>query len=441
MQVRRTAAALAVTVTVAIGLVVGVGVLGGSGGSTKSAAPAAGPADNQPARDAVFRAIAQTQQHLRDTPGDWTAWAQLGAAYVQQARLTADPTYYQKADGALARSLAIRPDGNALALTGQAALAAARHDFASALRLADDAIALDPDGADGYGVRTDALVELGRYDEAWSALQRMVDLRPGVASFTRASYSWELRGDTDAAEGILRRALADAAIPADAAYAQYYLGELAWNRGDVDAAAACYTAGLVQDPSYLPLLAGRAKVEAARGQDGQAVADYQSVVTQLPQPSFVVEYGEFLEAIGRPAEAKAQFDLSRTEDQLLRAQGVDVDLDLALYEADHEDPEVALRAASAEFAKRQSIFVADAYAWALHVAGRDAEALPYARSALRLGTRNALLRYHLGVIEAAAGRPAQAIGDLRAALALNPHFSAYHVPRAKALLADLEKAA
>jgi Flp pilus assembly protein TadD len=122
---------------------------------------------------------------------------------------------------------------------------------------------------------------------------------------------------------------------------------------------------------------------------------------------------------------------------LAKASGVATDLETALFAADHGDKAQALRAAQAEWARRHSVHVADALAWALHVNGRDAEALGYAKLANGLGYRSALFRYHLGMIEKSLGRTADARRDLAAALRLNPDFSFLHAPRAKAALASL----
>src|SRR6266480_6619719 len=108
----------------------------------------------------LFRSL---QQRLRDVPGDWNAANDLGLAYVQEARVTADPSYYPKAEAVLAASLQTHPHDNAGAYVGLAALAAARHDFAGALRDGERARRLDPYGGAVYGVIGDALVELGRY--------------------------------------------------------------------------------------------------------------------------------------------------------------------------------------------------------------------------------------------------------------------------------------
>ncbi len=382
-------------------------------------------------------AIARSQQRLRRVPKDWTGWAELGLAYVQQARITADPSYYPKADQALARSLAIRPAGNAAALIGMGALGAARHDFAAAERYGRRATTTDPYSAAGYGVLGDALVELGRYDEAWRAIQRMVDLRPDTSSYARASYTWELRGDTARAEQALRLALEVAPTPADAGFSRYYLAELAFNRGDLDTATAQVDTGLRQAPDYLPLRAERAKLRAARGDTAGAIGDYRAVTARVPQPGYLLEYGDLLAATGDQAGARAQYALVDAEQRLSAAQGVDVDLELALFDADHGRPAQALSAAKATWAKRRSILAADALGWALHANGRDAEALGYARQAVRLGTRSALLRYHLGAIEAALGQRDAARRDLGTALALNPYFSVRHAPAARAALAGL----
>lgn len=96
--------------------------------------------------------------------------------------------------------------------------------------------------------------------------------------------------------------------------------------------------------------------------------------------------------------------------------------------------------ASAERAYRarpDAIFTQDAYAWALHAAGRSQEALPLARQAVRTGLRLPVLHYHLGVIEAAVGETTAAVTSLSTALELNPAFSPLHAPQAQSLLASL----
>lgn len=377
------------------------------------------------------------QDRLRRLPQDWQAMASLGAAYVQQAVTTADPSYYAKAEAVLNDSLTQQPDGNDPAVTGQAALAASRHDFPAARGLAQRAVDINPYSASAYGVLTDALVELGDYDAAFASLQRMLDLRPAVPAYSRASYSFELRGNIPAARSALEQALRIAVDPADAAFAHRYLGELAFTQGDLDEAERQFAEGLRRSPSYTPLLVGRARVHAARGETDAAIADYTEAVGRLPEPGFLTELGELYDALGRTEEAQEQYDVVRATQSLLEAAGVDLDLEQTLFLADHGDAEQALAAASAAWRTRKSVQAADAYAWALHVSGQPQQALEMAEQAQRLGTRSALFDYHRGMIQQAAGDDRGARRSLTRALETNPHFSPLHARSAEAALAEL----
>ncbi|SEM14641.1 Tetratricopeptide repeat-containing protein [Blastococcus sp. DSM 46786] len=389
------------------------------------------------APDPLAAAVSNAEQRLDDVPGDWRTWAELGAVYVEQARVTADPSYYARAEDALDRSLELRPEGNDGALTGLGALANARHDFAAAADLADRALAVNPYSATAWGVLTDARTQLGNYDGAGAALSRMLELRPGVASFTRASYDAELRGDTGTAVAALEQALELAATPADEAFCRTYLGGLAWADGDVDEASRHYAAGAEAAPGNPPVLLGQARVAAARGEVEEATRKYRQVVQAQPLPEHLVEFGEFLLAVGEGDEAAEQFAVLATVWKLFEVNGVADDLEVALFEADHGDPVAAVAAAEAEFARRQSIDAHDALGWALHRAGRDVEALEHARAATALGGEDARFLYHRGAIEAALGRVDEARATLTAALDRNPYFSPLHAPRAEQLLTAL----
>ncbi len=384
--------------------------------------------------------LAGLQTRVQHVPGDYGAWADLGLAYVTQARVTGDPSYYPKAEGALSRSRSINEADNDLAAAGMAALAAGRHDFTAAADWAQRGLAINPSSALLYGALNDAQTQLGHYPEAFDAAQRMVDLRPDTSSLARASYTWELRGDVGQATALMQRALADASTPADRAFAHYYLGELAFNAGNPQAALIEYQAGLDADPSYVPVLEGKAKAEVALGQNDAAVADYTEAVNRVPQPTYLIQFGEFLQSLGRTAEAQAQYRTLDVESKLFQANGVALDVEPTLFAADHGDPAGALRAGDAGIATRQFLEMDDAYAWALHVNGRDAEALDWSKKALALGTHNALFHYHAGMIGLALGDNGAARTELTTAFSINPHFSALGAPLARAALDRLEAA-
>ncbi len=314
------------------------------------------------------------------------------------------------------------------------ALANARHDFAGARDQARAALAVDGYSADAYGVLADAQTQLGDSAAATDAVQRMLDLRPGLAAYARASYDLELHGRTDDATALMRRALDAATDPHDIAFCRNQLGELAWQRGDVAGARREYTAGLAADPTSVALRRGLAQVDAADGHLDAALAGYADVTGRAPTPGYLIEYADLLRLAGRPADAMTQLSLADAAVQLFTANGgVDglatASLDLATGRAAD-----AVTAARAEWARRQHVDVADTLAWALHAAGKDAEALGYARRVAGTGARNASYAYHLGAIEAALGQRDAARADLTRALTTNPYFSPLEAPVARQLL-------
>jgi tetratricopeptide (TPR) repeat protein len=434
MQRRWTRPALVISLAAAVLLGAGIALGPWHDDGTGPATPAAAPLSATHDLDAY---VTRTEKHLAVVPGDWLSWAQLGLAQIQLARISFDPAHYQAAETALRRSRTVRPTGNAAALTGLGALAAARHDFRGALGYARRAVAEDGYSADAYGVLTDAHVELGQYPEATAAVQRMLDLRPDTGSFARASYVFELRGNLPRAKQLMRRALDVALTPDDKTFALTHLGELAFGAGDLDTAAARYTEGLAHHPGQPALLADRAKVSAARGDFPAALTDLRAATATLPTVDHLMTLSDTLAAAGHPAEAKRTDDLIRVSTRLPGATPATTDIDLILFAADRGEGKKAAAQGRALLAARPGVTVETAYAWALHAAGRDREALKHADRGLRLGTRDARAHYYRAMIRLALHDRPGARADLTQALKINPHFSLRYGPRARAALTDL----
>jgi tetratricopeptide (TPR) repeat protein len=419
------------------GTAVAFAVHAGDGRTAVPGSAAVAQSSTPAASDPIGLDIAKQQDTVKETPANYGAWANLGLDYVQQAKITVDPSYYPKAEAVLKRSLAINSTENYLAMAGEAALKAAEHDFTGALSWAQRGLKLNPYNATLYGSLNDALTQLGRYPEAFAAAQKMNDLQPGVASFTRAEYVFELRGDLTNARLAMRQALASSTAPPDQAFAYYYLAELDFNSGNPKSALALCETGLRIDPNYYALTEGKARAEAALGQTDAALRDFAAVVGAVPQPEYVVEYGEYLQSLGRDKEAHAQFTIFDTENKLFQANGVTLDTDPTLYYANHGNPALALRYGVTGIRIRPFIEMDDAYAWALHTNHRDTEALGWEKKAMALGTRNALFYYHAGMINKSLGNKVLAKTQLQQALAINPYFNPLAVPLARAALAAL----
>ena len=383
-------------------------------------------------------AIAHLQERLRAFPQDAGAETALGLAYVQQARVTADPTLYPLAERALEGAARIEGDPTPDTLVGLGTLALARHAFSDALELGERARAIAPFDADVYGVIGDAQVELSRYRAAIRTFQRMVDTRPDLASYARVSYIRELEGDVAGARRAMEDALGAAGTPTDQAWCSFQLGELAFGQGRVAAARGWYVRAEGLAPDYVPPLAGLAKVAWARGHVGAAIDRYRTVVRRYPSPEYVIALADLYGRAGRPHLAVRTEDLVRAEERLFAANGVNVDLELALFEADHGRPASAVATARAEWHRRHSVHVADAFAWALSQAGRNRAALPLIGRALALGTRNALFWFHDAMIHLRLGDRGRGEALLSRALSINPNFSIRYRDRAERLVARLE---
>lgn len=375
-------------------------------------------------RTAGERAVEQAQRKLAARPAEPSAMAGLATAYLVRVRETGDPTFYGKADVLLGSAISADPN-DADAVLAAGTLALTRHEFAPALTLGQQAVELTPYRPAAYGVLTDALVELGRYDEAVAAAQRMVDLRPDQTSFSRVSYLRELHGDLAGAIDGMRQAVAAGAPRSEAtAWTEIQLGNLLFAQGDLAGAEATYRQAGLRIENYVPAMAGLARVRAAAGDLAGAAQLYERAVQAMPLAEYAIALGDVYAQRGDVDAARAQYDLVEAIDRLFAANGVRTDLELAVFHADRGgDLEAALAAVRAEYALRPSVPVTDALAWVEYRAGDLDAALAHSREALRLGTRDALILYHAGVIAQTSGDVVSARGLLVESSALNPRFS------------------
>ena len=380
--------------------------------------------------------IAALQAAVRAADDDQRPLAALGLAYLQKARETGDPAFYSRADGALRGARRADPR-DVTALTGLGTLALARHDFRAALPLAERARRLQPDAVGHLPVLVDALVELGRYDRAERVLQQYVDRKPSLPSYARVSYVRELRGDLDGAVDAMRLAVSAGGAPEALASVQALLGNLELTRGRLRAAKRAYGASLATFRPNAAAEAGLARADVASGRLPRAIRRLRALVDRLPLPEHVVALGEAELAAGRTRQARDDLALVRVQQRLLAGSGVNTDVEVALFEADHGSRRRGVALARRAWAAAPSLRSADAMGWALTRAGRPRAALPYARRAVRSGWRDPLTLFHAGMTARAAGRPAEARRLLGRALRRTPRFSALHAPRARQALEAL----
>jgi tetratricopeptide (TPR) repeat protein len=308
------------------------------------------------------------------------------------------------------------------------------HRFEEGLALARRAASVRPDNPDVYGTMSDALVELGRYEEAAEATQTMMDLRPDGASYARVAHLRALYGDLDGALDAMTTAI-QASDPADREQRAWFfthLGKFLLDSGKRDDAELAFDRGLETFPDYHIALAGKARARASAGDFDAAVPLYERSLARVPQSDVAVALARVLRRLGREAEAENRLALA----EAIERGGQDVSRAVLLQWAeDSARLDEALSAAERAHAKRATVMSADALAWCLFHKGRFDEARTAIDEALRLGTRDPLLAYHAGMIYRALGERAIAARFLEGALAIDGNFDPLAADAARAALA------
>jgi len=346
--------------------------------------------------------IADMESRLRAEPNDVGAAVLLGDALLRQARATNDGRPANRASDVLRTVLKENP-GQYDALRMLGAIQLSQHRFRDALDTGRRARDERPGDAWNYGVMGDALIELGEYDKAFEAFDKMMSLRPTAAAYARVAYARELRGDVDGALESMQAAAKATPVADPEAQAWYavQIGELLLKMGKAPEADREFRRAAFVFPNYPPAMIGQGKVRVLRGDRDGALALYLDQITRTQTLDLAARIGDLYAAKGETVQAERYYQMA--ED--VAGPGVaQTEAHLALFLADHgrKLPE-AIAIAERVSAARQDIFTNDALAWAYFKAGRIDEAYAASQRALRTGTRDEKLLARAAQIRAAAG--------------------------------------
>ena len=322
-------------------------------------------------------------------------------ALSRRARETSDVKFYSEAEAALQKSFEISPDN----FDGERIhvwLLLGKHEFAAALQEGTKLNKKMPDDVMIYGFLTDANVELGNYDAAEAACQRMLDLRTGnLPGITRAAYLRELFGNVDGALELMNMAF-QSTPPAQAEDGAWILTQMAHLQlaiGNLEKSEKLLRQALTMFPGYHYALGNLAKVRIQQKRYGEAVELLQQRYQAAPHAENLYDLAEALQLAGKTDEAKKAFAEFEQKSLLETNRADNSNHELIFYYADHaNEPAKALEVAKREIARRHDVFTLDAYAWALYVNGQYAEARKQIETALAVGIRNAKMFGHAGEI-------------------------------------------
>jgi tetratricopeptide (TPR) repeat protein len=393
---------------------------------------------------AITDAILALKQVVDDDPENFAVQNMLSGYYLKLVRESGDHAYLSQAAGAARASLTALPaEANPGGVAALARAKAASHNFAAARGDARRLVEIAPDQGYPYEILGDALLELGDYKGAAAAYKPVLQ-RVGASTSiaTRLGRLAFLNGDTETAESYLAQSLTLAreeapTAPEATAFSHWQLGDAAFSTGNYQTAERRYRRALAAVDDYLPALAALGRVRAARGDLAAAIATYERVIEIDPMPAFVAALGDLYQLTGRQPEAAAQYARNLDAKPTALHAGLH-NRELVMFYANHDLRRAeAYRLARREYRLRRDIYGADALAWAALKAGKVREAQAASGEALRLGTQDASLLYHAGMIARAAGKRDSARTYLERALALNPQFDPLQARNARQALATV----
>jgi tetratricopeptide (TPR) repeat protein len=352
--------------------------------------------------------IAMYSSLANNKPGNLHYQVLLAGAYVQKTRETTDYSYLDRAGSILDNVLSFDSlNYEALRLLTETQLE--RHLFAKAADSSRRLIRIDPADPWNWGTLGDAKIEMGEYENAPEAYQKMMALRPDLASYNRAAHFHFLYGDIPGAIGIMKKAIeAGSSSPENVAWCRVDLGNIYFKTGQLPQARETFTEALRTFKNYHPAYAGLGKVLAAAGDPKGAIESYRRAQEITPLPDYAAALYDLYHRTGRQSEAAKQMDLLDVIDKVSRAAGEKANRNLVFAFADHDVKlDRALELAQGELEFRHDIYSFDALAWALYKNHHYSEAQEYMEKALALNTPEPLFRLHAQAISEAARRAAK----------------------------------
>jgi tetratricopeptide (TPR) repeat protein len=319
--------------------------------------------------------IAACQKAVAENPKDATKLDDLASAYLQKMRETTDFSYVDRADKLVQQSLKLQP-GHFGGELLHVEIEMNRHHFQTVVTLTGVLTKSTSDDVRPWALMGDALMEIGDYDRAATAYEKMLKLRPGLTSYNRVAWYRFVTGDPEGAISAMRQAVhAARATPENLAWCLVDLGNLYFKTGRLDDAEIEYTAALKVFPHYHPGFAGLGRVQSARHRTAEAIANYARAEAIVPMPEYAGALRDLYLEEGNAAESRKQEQLLDVVDQLAKANFENTDRTLALVLADegrHLDR--ALELAQNELAFRQDVYTYDALAWVLFKNGKVEQA-------------------------------------------------------------------
>lgn len=271
------------------------------------------------------------------------------------------------------------------------------HRFLDALEAGKKADSLAPDDPRTLALMSDALVELGRYDEAIAMAQRLSDVKPGVLAWIRAARLRFLHNDMDGAIQLMTMAArAGAARGEESAWVWLELARLHLHSGDTTAAGRAIAAAERAYRGLPSILPAKARLLLAQGNPQAALDLYQQAIAVQPAAEEALAVWRLARRLKQDGTAKHYAalleGLAKLDTGGLSRRA------LAEYFAESGQTDHALKLAREELVARPDIYSRATLAKVLQLGGDGPGAKRQAQAALALNTPDTQLQADMRAI-------------------------------------------
>ena len=377
------------------------------------------------------------QEWVAADPSSTSNKTLLAAAYIQKTRETADSSYLDRAAKIIEGVLAKTRDREALRLRNLIELN--RHNFAKVVEYATEMTQSAPGDPQTWGSLGDALMEMGRYEEAQTAFAKMLSLKRTLFSLNRMAHYRFVMGDAGGAIEMMSEAAREAVrFPENRAWCLTELGTMLFKTGKTAEAETAFVAAIGEFSQAHGAYAGLGAIRAAEGRIDEAIVNYRKAQSITPLIQYAAGLHDLYVRIGNRQEAAKQNGLIDVVARLEAAGNQKANRTLAtIYANQQRNLKEALEAVEADIVVRKDVYTYDALAWVLHGLGRNEEAQKASRKALEHNTPEPVFFYHAGMIAHALGERDAARRHLERSLELNPAFDLLQAATARKVLDSL----
>ena len=389
--------------------------------------------NNPNQKEAIQQEIAFYQQRLAVDSRSGLNRAALAGSYLKMARATGEGGWFLLAEQAAQRSIADLPFDNKGALLVLARIAEARHDFATALRLAKQ---VGSDNEDAIALEVTSHLAMGKVSEANADAEALVNRIPNLGSLTLRALVRESQGRDAEVLQDYRQAMA-AEEPGEvggSARARSLLGRFYARRGQFVQAKALFLEALRLVPRYPLALIYLADLETRQGNYREAEGYYSKISAYSGGAATLFDrtvdrgMARVKELQGDAIESRRLRDKAEAglrQEQALGSRGFGHRRDLAsllLEKGRSQDVAEALALMQEEVKIRRDAAGLDTLAWALSAAGEWQKADRVMAEIRKSGIRDAGMFYRAGAIARTLGKDAESRAYFQKSKEIDPNF-------------------